>query len=450
MVDRGYCRISLDTKASGSIGKQKSQITGSVVSKGRNADGIEWYVDESKSGAIPMQERPDGSKLWRDIGKGDVIYVSKLDRAARSVPDLLAFVKHIEDAGASVVFVGNDFDTSTPTGRLLLVILAAVAEFERALIAERRKESIIAARAEGRSIVGGAPYGFRSVENPNGRGLVIQPDPETAPLLKAAIERVMAGEAQDVVRKTLGLSPTGIHHLLRNPRLAGMIPAGDGVVMVDGVPRIDADAALLTLAEWTQLQDYLSKPEAKAWSKARGYGAALRCEVCGDRMYYTKNQRKIEYSTYTCRRVKHEPGVRSPAVSAQRADEYLEHVYLSNWGDEPEILEVVVDDPAMRTEAIALAQVRMEEAQKRFLGDLTEDEEENVLRDLREARRALKIAEGMPVERVTSTKPTGRTYREAWAAAGDDERSHLLLTCLGPAVVRKGRLPVDQRVVWPV
>lgn len=449
MANRGYCRISLDTKASGSISKQKTQITGGVSAKGGDPESIEWYVDESKSGAIPMRERPDGARLWRDIAKGDVVYVSKLDRAARSVSDLLEFVKHIEDSGAAVVFVGNDFDTSTPTGRLLLVILAAVAEFERALIAERRRESIIAARSEGRSIVGGAPYGFRSVANPGGRGLVIRPDPETGPLLREAIKRVMSGEAQDTVRHSLGLSKTGMHKILRNPRLAGMIPEGDGVVTVDGVPRIDADAALLSLSEWRALQDYLAKPETKAWSKARGYGAALRCEVCDSRMYYAKDGRKPEYDTYVCRRDKHKPKVTSPTVTVTRADAYLEKVFLENHSAEPEVVQVVVDDPSARTEAIALAQVQLEAAQRALVSAESDADEDEAVADLRAAKKALRAAEDLPVERSLAIEPTGRTYGQAWAEADDDERCHLLLSCLGPATVVPGRMAIEQKVVWP-
>lgn len=457
MTNRGYGRISLDTKVSGSIAKQKSQIKGAVMAKGGEPEEIVWYVDESRSGAIPMRERPEGAKLWQDVTKGDVIYVAKIDRAARSASDLLATVEHIEKAGASIVFVGNDIDTTGPTGRLLLTILGAVAEFERALIAERRRESIIAARGEGRHIVGGAPYGFLSVENPDGRGLVIRPDPVVAEDARGVIRRILSGEAQDSVRQELGMSKSGISRWLRNPRLAGMIPEGEAkthtesrpVVLVDGVPRIDPDAALLTLVEWTKLQDYLTTTTAKSWSKAKGYGAALSCEVCGERMYFAKDKRKAEYATYVCRRVKHEPGEKSPTIIARRADEHLERAFLGNWSDEPEIEEVVADDPAARTEAIALARMRLEAAQKRFLRDLTDDEEESVLRDLREAKKALRDAEDLPLERTTTTRPTGRTYGQAWADADDDERSHLLLTCLGPAVVLRGRAPVEQKVVWP-
>ena len=96
-----------------------------------------------------------------------------------------------------------------------------------------------------------------------------------------AIDRVMAGEAQDTVRHSLGLSKTGFHNLLNNPRLAGMTPEGEGVVMVNGVPRVDPEAAILSLPEWQALKAYLAKPEVKAWSKREGYGRALACGVCG-------------------------------------------------------------------------------------------------------------------------------------------------------------------------
>jgi DNA invertase Pin-like site-specific DNA recombinase len=452
VVDRGYCRISLDTKASGSISKQKSQISGSVMSKGREPSQIEWYVDESKSGAIPLRTRPEGARLWDEVGKGDVVYVSKIDRAARSASDLLATVEHISKAGASIVFVGNEIDTTGSTGMLVLTILGAVAEFERALISERRKESIEAARGEGRHIVGGAPYGFRSVENPDGRGLVIRPDPETAPLLQQAIERVITGESQDSVRHLLGLSKTGMHKILRNPRLAGMIPRGDGVVAVDGVPRIDSEAALLSLSEWQALQEHLAKPETKAWSKARGYGAALRCEVCGSRMYLAKSRKTNKatgetHDTYVCRRDKHRPGDPAPTVMAHKADRRLETAFMENWSDEPEVAEVVLDDPAVRTEAIALAQVQLDVAQKVFMTDLSDDDEEG-LEGLRAAKKALRAAQDLPVDRTTTMKPTGRTYGEAWAGASDDERCHLLLMCMGPAVVRVGRVPIEEKVAW--
>lgn len=453
MVDRGYCRISLDTKVSGSISKQKAQITASVVTKGGDPSAIEWYVDESKSGAIPMRNRPQGGRLWREVSKGDVVHVTKIDRAARSAQDLLRTVEYIEETGASVVFVGNHMDTSGAPGKLMLTVLAGVAEFERALIAERRTESIAAARGEGRHIVGDAPFGFRSVANPEGRGLVIRPDPDTAPLLREAIERVMAGEAQDSVRHMLGLSKTGMHKILRNPRLGGMIPEGTGVVTLDGLPRIDEDAALLTLVEWRALQDYLAKPETKAWSKARGYGAALRCGVCGCRMYLTKSKRSNQatggtHDTYTCRRDKHQPGESAPTVMAHKADARLEEAFLLNWDGEPELEEIVLDDPAVRTGAIALAQVQLQAAQRALLADMSDEDEERAFQGLREAKKALKAAEGLPVDRATETRATGRTYGQAWADADDDERSYLLVQCLGPATVQVGRLPIEDKVVW--
>lgn len=440
MTTRGYRRISRDAETSAALTKQTERVeaaSGPVV----------WYEDASVSGTVPFAERPGGGSLMADLEPGDVLVAMSLDRVARSVLDLLTLVKVLDEQDVAVRFIDSPIDTTGAHGKFTLTLLGALAELERAIVSERRIATLATLRRQGKHGVGKAPLGFRSMPSPDGRGLVLRPDPETAPMLRQAIERVMAGEPQDTVRHMLGLSRTGMHKILRNPRLAGMTPDDGGVVLVDGVPRIDREAALLTLAEWRALQEYLSVPEAKAWSKARGYGAALRCEVCGERMYFTKG-RKIEYSTYACRRVKHEPGVTSPTVTVRLVDDLLEQTFLDNWADEPEVEQIVADSASVRDEAVALARVTLEAAQEAFRVAVSDEEERQALDSLRDAKNGLREAEALPVERVTTTRPTGRTYGDAWAAADDDERSHLLLTCLGPAVVRPGRMPIEEKVTW--
>ena len=73
-----------------------------------------------------------------DLQQGDRVLVTKIDRAARSVRDLLDVVERIENAGASIVFVDQGIDTSGPMGRFLLTLLGAIAELEAAIMAERR------------------------------------------------------------------------------------------------------------------------------------------------------------------------------------------------------------------------------------------------------------------------------------------------------------------------
>jgi DNA invertase Pin-like site-specific DNA recombinase len=87
------------------------------------------------------------------VREGDTLTVTKPDRLARSVSDLLATVARLEARGVALRVLsmgGSEVDTGTPTGRLMLTMLGAVAEFERALMLERQREGIAKAKAEGR------------------------------------------------------------------------------------------------------------------------------------------------------------------------------------------------------------------------------------------------------------------------------------------------------------
>jgi hypothetical protein len=95
------------------------------------------------------------ARLLRAIRAGETLVVVRLDRLARSVSHLLAVIEQLEAAGAHFRSLRDPIDTSTPQGMFSLQVLGAVAQLERALIAERTKSGLRAARARGR--VGGNP-----------------------------------------------------------------------------------------------------------------------------------------------------------------------------------------------------------------------------------------------------------------------------------------------------
>lgn len=87
------------------------------------------------------------------VREGDTLVVTKIDRLARSTTDLLNIVATLERKGVALRvadFGGGVLDTASPTGRMLLTMMAAVAEFERAIMLERQKVGVAKAKAEGR------------------------------------------------------------------------------------------------------------------------------------------------------------------------------------------------------------------------------------------------------------------------------------------------------------
>lgn len=434
MTDRAYARISLDTKVSGSITKQRSRLA-------KHAHGSpEWYVDESVSGSkVPFAERPAGARLLADLERGDRVLVTKIDRAARNVRDLLDLVERIEAAGASIVFVDQSIDTAGPMGRFLLTLLGAIAELEAGIIAERRRESLAAFREEGRHAVGRAPYGLRSVPNPNGRGLVLRPDPVEGPILRDAVERILGGEAQRTFAPVVGMGEPAFGRLLRNERLAGILGHGP-----EGL-RLDPEQALFSLVEWRRLQEHLARP-ARGWTpRTEGYGPAFACGVCGDRLYLNVSKRKDTYSTYRCRGVRHEPGAPAATVTRVNADAFVEREFLGRFGHLPVFEEITSDSSAVRDEAVALARLSLEAAKTALDEAEDDDEEETLYRAYRKAKKALRTAEDLPSESVTSVVETGQTFREVWASSPDVERTDLLLR-FGPWIVEPGRAPIEDKI----
>ena len=97
--------------------------------------------------------RPQLAAALDYLREGDVLMVTKPDRLARSTMDLLAIVQRLEGKGCGLVILsmgGGPLDTRAATSKLMLTMLAAVAEFERVLMLERQREGIAKAKAEGK------------------------------------------------------------------------------------------------------------------------------------------------------------------------------------------------------------------------------------------------------------------------------------------------------------
>lgn len=106
-----------------------------------------WFI-EKVSGKDT--NRPQLISMMDFVREDDVVYIAEFSRLGRSAKDLLDIVENIEDKGASLISIKENFDTKTPTGKLQMTMLAAIAEFERAMILERQREGIAIAKKEGK------------------------------------------------------------------------------------------------------------------------------------------------------------------------------------------------------------------------------------------------------------------------------------------------------------
>jgi DNA invertase Pin-like site-specific DNA recombinase len=132
----GYARVSTEDQTTEA---QTDELT---------AAGCDVIFRETGSGA--SRARPELARLMREIEPGDVLVVVRLDRLARSVSHLLDTIERLEDRGAHFRSLRDPIDTSTPQGMFSLQVLGAVAQLERALISERTKAGIKAARTRGK------------------------------------------------------------------------------------------------------------------------------------------------------------------------------------------------------------------------------------------------------------------------------------------------------------
>ena len=136
----GYARVS----------KGDDQST-SLQLRALKEAGCDRLFEEAASGG--RWDRPQLLRMIDHLRPGDVVVTWKLDRLSRSLKDLIHILEKIEATGAGFRSLTEAIDTTTSAGRMMMQMIGAFAEFERAMIRERTSAGLAAARAEGR--VGG-------------------------------------------------------------------------------------------------------------------------------------------------------------------------------------------------------------------------------------------------------------------------------------------------------
>lgn len=137
----GYARVSTDEQV---LDLQNDALTQAAC---------ERIYQEKASGKNTT--RPELDNVLKALRTGDTLVVWRLDRLGRNLKDLIRIVNELEEQGIGFVSLTEQIDTSTPAGKLVFHVFAALAEFEKNLIQERTKAGLKAARARGKN--GGRP-----------------------------------------------------------------------------------------------------------------------------------------------------------------------------------------------------------------------------------------------------------------------------------------------------
>lgn len=159
MTVLGYCRVSTEQQAIGglSLATQKEVIAAYCAAQLLPEPA--WVVEAMVSGSKPIRLRPEGGRLFASGVKH--IVVTRLDRLFRSTLDALATLAEWKAMGTTVHIIdmgGATVNTSTPFGKLILTVMAAIAELERAMVSERTLAVSRHLKASGR-VRGKVPYG---------------------------------------------------------------------------------------------------------------------------------------------------------------------------------------------------------------------------------------------------------------------------------------------------
>lgn len=216
----GYARVSTLAQADDgeSLGVQQRQLEGWAHMQGATLAAV--HVERGVSGSTPLGERPEGARLLATLRRGDTVVAAKLDRMFRSALDALQVIEAFKAQGVSLVLLDLGGDVAgNGISKLVLTILAAVAEAERDRIRERIATVKRDQRDRGRYLGGKVPFGFRLGEG----GALVPVESEQAAIARAVALR-QGGKPLRFIRASLAaegvaLSLDAVH------RIAGPAPA---------------------------------------------------------------------------------------------------------------------------------------------------------------------------------------------------------------------------------
>jgi putative DNA-invertase from lambdoid prophage Rac len=189
----GYVRTSTDKQVESPETQREQILTYCRRNKLVGEDEVPmWYVDAAISSEKPLVKREAGSVMTSNLRRGDHIVFTKIDRAFRRFSECAVAIDNWKNAGVNVHITnlfGQAVDMQSEWGMLMIRILAAVAEYDRAMIRERTRDVLRSKKARG-EMVGNVPLGYK-VRPEKERGRIIKrlvPDHDERALMRMILK----------------------------------------------------------------------------------------------------------------------------------------------------------------------------------------------------------------------------------------------------------------------
>lgn len=361
---------------------------------------IAWHVDRM------TREGVNVAALILDAIEGKDPETGKLIRE----PARLVDTKGLDSAGDETAF------------RFRFLIAAEVARAERERMRDRTRAMHARARAAGRWTHGRPPFGFRTVDNPDGAGKVLEVVDDEAEVIREVVEWAVAEVGLGTIAKRL--NARGIA-----TRTAGEWSRATVRQLITGE---QVTEHILSPAERRAVAELLDRPAPARHGRAhsRLLSGVIECFSCGRPLKVAARKRIPIYrcdsagAGYIC--------ARSVTAPAAPCDEYVEREFLDGFGRLPWVEVRAVVSGA---DELALA----EDAKAAALAALGQSPTAEGFAALQAAQAHLDELLALPVETVVRTVPTGRTVADEWARAPLEDRRAMLqrfaaAVILGPGV----------------
>lgn len=451
----GYIRLSREAGAANtSLAGMEADLR--TLAERLGVRLVALHADNGISGAV--RDRPEFT-AWLDdarTGRVDVLLAYHADRLTREGVNAAALVLDVVEGKDPttgrvvrppvrlVSWDGLDSERDAESFRWRFVIAAEVARAERERIRARTSASNARLARAGRWSGGEVPFGFQSVENPDGPGKVLDLEPDEAEALRWAASQVLAGvplgrvarrlsergvaprRAASWSRVTLRQSLTGEHVLGRVTYRGEVLRDDDGRPFAPWPAILDPD----TVAALRQA--LASSPRKRPGRHpARLLSGLVTCHSCGSRLAVAR--RSDGSVTYRCQRSSEGGLCQAQVVAAALPLEaYVEGRFLKEFGRLPTFERRVIVDGAS-----ALADV--EDRIAALTASLARSATPATFASLQTAQAERDALEAAPRATSETLVPTGRTMAEEWQAGDTDHRRALLADAYPSLVLFPGR-----------